>query len=525
MRNVDLTVGEGELAVVAGPTGTGKSTLLGCVAGLVPHFTGGVVHGRVVVGGRDTRTHRPGDLADLIGYVGQDPAAGFVTDTVEDEVAYGLECLGTAQPVMRRRVEDALDLLSLAALRSRRLRGLSGGERQRVAIAAVLATGSRVLVLDEPTSALDPGGAEDVLAAVHRLVHDLGVTVLMTEHRLERALQFADQLVLVEDGRVLAGEPSLLMEVSAVRPPVVELARLAGWSPPPVTVRDARRRADRLRHDLAAAPPSSPREPAPGPPPAPGRVRIRGLTVRRGRRQVLHDADLDIPAGVVVALMGRNGAGKSTLLSASAGLVAREGGVVDVDGADPADLPAQQAIRLVGLVPDDPRLLLRASSVADECVGADDDTGVTPGATRRMLARIAPGLAGAHRVNHHPDDLSEGERLTLAMAVILTAGPSLLLLDEPTRGLDYAAKSRLSAMLRSFAASGLAVVVATHDVEFVADVADRVVTMAGGRIVAEGPAADVLLSSYVHTPQVAKVLRPHRWLTVGAVASAMKGEG
>jgi energy-coupling factor transport system ATP-binding protein len=249
LAGVDLHIPEGELCLVIGRTGSGKSTLLRAVNGLVPHFTGGLLSGRVCVDGRDTRTHRPRDLADVVGLVGQDPRDGFVTDMVEDELAYGMESLGLPQPVMRKRVEETLDLLGLSDLRERPLATLSGGQQQRVAIGSVLTMHPRVLVLDEPTSALDPQAAEEVLAALTRLVHDLGLTVLLAEHRLERVLQYADRVVYLPGGGapVVVGEPGEVMAVSALAPPVVELGRVAGWTPPPLSVRDARRRAGALR--------------------------------------------------------------------------------------------------------------------------------------------------------------------------------------------------------------------------------------------------------------------------------------
>ncbi|NEA50104.1 ABC transporter ATP-binding protein, partial [Streptomyces sp. SID10815] len=249
---VDFTVPEGELVLLAGPSGVGKSTILGAVSGLVPHFTGGTLRGRVTVAGRDTRTHKPRELADVVGTVGQDPLSHFVTDTVEDELAYGMESLGLAPDVMRRRVEETLDLLGLAALRDRPIATLSGGQQQRVAIGSVLTPHPRVLVLDEPTSALDPAAAEEVLAVLQRLVHDLGTTVLLAEHRLERVVQYADQVVLLPapGAAPLLGAPADIMAVSPVYPPVVDLGRLAGWSPLPLTVRDARRRATPLRDRL-----------------------------------------------------------------------------------------------------------------------------------------------------------------------------------------------------------------------------------------------------------------------------------
>ncbi|WP_318653301.1 ABC transporter ATP-binding protein, partial [Streptomyces sp. H28] len=278
VRGVDFEAPEGELVLLVGPSGVGKSTVLGAVSGLVPHFTGGTLRGRVTVAGRDTRTHKPRELADVVGTVGQDPLSHFVTDTVEDELAYGMESLGLAPDVMRRRVEETLDLLGLADLRDRSISTLSGGQQQRVAIGSVLTPHPRVLVLDEPTSALDPAAAEEVLAVLQRLVHDLGTTVLMAEHRLERVIQYADQVVLLpgpgEAPRL--GTPAEIMAVSPVFPPVVDLGRLAGWTPLPLTVRDARRRAAPLRQRLADAAAARP-EPAPGTPrdPAPSPARRR----------------------------------------------------------------------------------------------------------------------------------------------------------------------------------------------------------------------------------------------------------
>ncbi|MFC9298594.1 ATP-binding cassette domain-containing protein, partial [Streptomyces sp. NPDC057010] len=271
LQGVDLVIPEGELTLLVGPSGVGKSTLLGAVSGLVPHFTGGTLRGRVTVAGRDTRTHMPRELADVVGTVGQDPLAHFVTDVVEDELAYGMESLGLAPAVMRRRVEETLDLLGLNELRDRPIATLSGGQQQRVAIGSVLTTHPRVLVLDEPTSALDPGAAEEVLAVVQRLVHDLGTTVLMAEHRLERVVQYADRVLLLPapGAAPVLGTPSEVMAVSPVHPPVVSLGRLAGWSPLPLSVRDARRLAAPLRHRLAPAgvpgPATHPSAPDPAP--------------------------------------------------------------------------------------------------------------------------------------------------------------------------------------------------------------------------------------------------------------------
>ena len=517
LDRVDLDVGEGELCVVVGPTGSGKTTLLRAVNGLVPHFTGGRLSGEVQVDGRSTRDFAPRELADVVGMVGQDPAASFVTDMVEDELAYTMENLGLAPDVMRRRVEDTLDLLGLHELRDRPLGTLSGGQQQRVAIGAVLTASPRVLVLDEPTSALDPAAAEDVLASLTRLVHDLGLTVLLAEHRLERVLPFADSVVLVP-GRgspLVVGPAAEVMVDSPVAPPLVDLGRLAGWTPLPLSVRDARRLAGPLRLRLeGAAPATAPQLDVPGP----VQARLSNVTVRYDRVTALDAVDLEVRTGEVVAVMGRNGSGKSTLLSQLAGVRPPTSGAVDVSGADPASLAPRALVARVGLVPQDAGILLYGNSVAAECEAADHDTGLAPGTTASVLERVLPDLPA----DRHPRDLSEGQRLALALAVVLAPAPPLLLLDEPTRGLDYPGKARLVRLLAELAVDGHAVVVATHDVELVAQVATRAVVLAEGEVVADGPARDVVCHSPIFAPQVAKVLAPDPWLTVDEVRVALE---
>ncbi|MGW7421992.1 ABC transporter ATP-binding protein [Streptomyces sp. NPDC054813] len=518
VRGVDFEVPEGELVLMVGPSGTGKSTILNSVSGLVPHFTGGTLRGRVTVAGRDTRTHKPRELADVVGTVGQDPLAHFVTATVEDELAYGMESLGIAPAVMRRRVEETLDLLGLDGLRDRAIATLSGGQRQRVAIGSVLTPHPSVLVLDEPTSALDPAAAEEVLAVLQRLVHDLGTTVFLAEHRLERVVQYADRVVLLPGpgAAPVCGTPAEVMAVSPVCPPVVELGRLAGWSPLPMTVRDARRRAGGLRERLAGRAPEQ-RTPADPAAPVTPLAEVRALTVRRDRVDALRGVGLTVAPGETVALMGRNGAGKSTLLGALVGLVEPGSGTVRVGGAVPHRTRPRDLVRLVGLVPQEPRDLLYADTVGAECAAADRDAGAAPGTCRDLVSGLLPGVADAT----HPRDLSEGQRLALALAVVLTARPPLLLLDEPTRGLDYAAKGRLVGVLRGLAADGHAIVLATHDVELAAEIAHRVVLLAEGEVIADGPTDDIVVSSPSFAPQVTKVLAPQRWLTVAQVRKAL----
>ncbi len=502
LADVSLSVEEGELVLVTGPTGSGKSTLLGVVTGLVPRFSGGTLRGDVLLDGVSVLDAPPRERAHAIGYVGQDPLAGFVTDTVEEELAYGMEQLGLPAETMRRRVEETLDLLGIADLRDRDLRTLSGGQQQRVAIGSVLTMHPRLLVLDEPTSALDPTAAEDVLATITRLVHDLGVSVLLAEHRLERVVPFADRICLVTgDGSLVVGEPASVLATSPVVPPLVELGRAAGWSPLPLTVRDARR----LASSLALTPP-------PVDPPAaasPGVV-VSGLNVVHGRTVAVREVSLTLSQGRVTALMGRNGSGKSSLLWALQGSGPRRSGTVAIarassDSVDPVSLRPAERRAVVGLLPQQAADLLYLETVDEECAAGGPDT-------RAMLDALAPGIPG----DQHPRDLSEGQRLALALSLVLAGGPSVVLLDEPTRGLDYRAKRVLAESLRRLASEGRTVLVSTHDVEFTALAADEVVVLAEGEVVSSGPVRRVVAESPAFAPQVTKVLGPP-WLRVDEV--------
>ncbi len=508
LDGVDLDVEPGEVLLVVGASGSGKSTLARTVNGLVPHGSGGRFGGEVLTLGHSTRDHRPRDLAGLVGFVHQYPEAQFVVDRVEPDVAFALENLGVDPVAMRRRVEEVLDALGVAHLRRRSPATLSGGERQRCAIAGALALAPPVLVLDEPTSQLDPQGADDVLAALSRINDDLGTTVILAEHRLERAGPLADRVVVMDGGR--AGDPGPPGPTLATYPgaaSITELGRVLGWDPPPLTVRDARARVRRSAVPLPGGAQSHAGVPvAPGPPgAAPGEVLVsaRDVRVALGGATVLRRVALEVAEGEVVALLGRNGAGKTTLLRALAGLLPITAGVIDRPGT-------------VAYVPQDPDALLFSPTVRAEVEE-----------TLRLLGRPGPGGAvdrwlAALRLEdvagRHPRGLSGGERQRVAVAAVAVGDAALLLLDEPTRGMDRPSRDALEAAIRTHADRGGAVVLATHDVELAARCATRVVVLGDGETVASGPAREVLSGS-LFAPQVLRVLPP--FLTVAEVAAAL----
>jgi energy-coupling factor transport system ATP-binding protein len=506
LRDVTLDVAPGEFLLVAGETGAGKSTLLRAACGLVPHFSGGVLSGRVLVAGRDTREVKPRDLADVVGFVAQDADAGGVAATVEDEIAFCLENLGTEPMLMRKRVEETLDALGIAGLRDRRLEQLSGGERQRVAVAAVLVAAPKAVVLDEPTSQLDPQSAEEVLQTIVRLSHDLGIAVIVSEHRLERVAQFADRICIVEQGRVTTGEPRDVLTHAPVAPPVVRLGRALGWDPVPLTVREARSRANGLK----TSPPIA-NVPAPGE----ERLRVKGVRVVLGGREVVRRTDLSVNAGETLAIVGRNGSGKTTLLRAVVGLVRRAGGTVLLDGAERSSV--EDAARVAGYVPQAAERILHKSRAIEEVA----ETLRIRGLDKAKAAKILAALDLSWAAERDPRDLSAGERTRLALAAMLAADPGVVMLDEPTRGMDEPHKAALVAMLGRWRAEGRAVVLVTHDVELVAAAATRVALMTEGEVVLDGPAREVLGESVMFSSQMNKVFDDRRIATVADALAAL----
>jgi energy-coupling factor transport system ATP-binding protein len=474
--DVSATVEPGQVILLRGPSGSGKSTLLRCLNGLVPHSTGGEFRGRVMVCGLDTRAHAPRQLGAHVGFVFQHPDAQFVLEDVEAELAFGMENLGLSLALMRKRIEEVIDQVGINHLRRRRIDTLSGGERQRVAIAAALAVHPLALVLDEPTSQLDPQAAEDVLQVVMRLVAELGMTTVIAEHRVERIAPLVDRIWTLDAGVLKDQAPRTALAEGGARPPVVDLALRAGWSPIPLGLRDARVYAARLP------------KPPPYPSPQAGKekihegdfrqviCRVEDLEHRYNGVPAVRGLSLRVQRGQITALMGRNGSGKTTLLKLIAGLLRPQRGTIQADAR-------------AAYVPQDADALLFASTVEEELRGQAPEV-------------MAPFHAWLRR---YPRDLSSGERQQLAIAVV-AAQADLLLLDEPTRGLDPQVKHALSAFLRMRATGGAAIVIATHDVEWAARTADRVLLMAEGEIYADGPPAAVLSDSLVFATQISKLV-------------------
>lgn len=470
LRDVSLEVEPGEFVVLAGGTGSGKTTLLRAASGLVPHFHGGTFGGRVVVGGLDTREHGPAELAAVAGTLAQDPETQVVMGTVAAELAFPLENQGLPAAAVARGVEEVALALGIGDLLERATHELSGGELQRVALGAALVGRPALVLLDEPTSQLDPVAGDELLGVLRRLNEEWGTAVLLAEHRLERCLGAADRVVAMDAGRVaFDGSPGdfLAWAPRELQTPAARLFSLAGISPLPVSVKDARRALP----PLEAAPPAAAAVRRGG-----GALSFQRAWVEvRNGPTVLRGVSFAVGEGETVALMGRNGAGKSTLLRAAAGLLE----------------PSRGKVRRAGRV----ALLLQnpGDYLLHDRVGAE-------------VAALPPELAGLEE--RHPRDLSGGQRQLLALEIVLGGEdrPAAVCLDEPTRGMDFGRKAALAARLAALASEGVAVVVATHDAEFAAEVAARTILLGRGEVVADAPTAEVLGGGWYFATQTARVL-------------------
>lgn len=517
LKGVTLQVPAGELCLVMGPSGAGKSTLLRCINGLVPHFSGGSLHGRIRVDGLDPVRLSPREMSQTVGFVFQDPEAQFVVDRVEDEVAFSLENAAMPDYEMETRIEEALKLLELTSLRSRWLETLSGGERQRVAIAAALALRPKILVLDEPTSQLDPRGAEEVLQTLMHLNKQLGLTVVLAEHRLERVLPYTGQIIYLSEEfpSGLSGNPREVLGKVPLIPPLIILGKAFGWEPLPLTVEEAQQCASQPngRSPIGSTDTFSTRS-VENKKVEPAFIQATGVQVNFGSINALQGVDLNLNPGGITVMMGPNGAGKTTLLRAMIGLIPIQGGCIRVGGKDIAGRSVADICQQVGYLPQDPNALLFADTVLEELLITLRNHHLDLSSNIIESNVLLERLGLADKAGDYPRDLSTGERQRVAMGAVMVTHPGALLLDEPTRGLDYGAKQILLDLLRNWRDEGMAILLVTHDVELAVQAADRIVLLEKGKVTANGSPKEVLANSTIFSPQVAKIFPGRGWLTI-----------
>ena len=504
---INLEIPEGQFVLLVGGSGCGKSTLVRAIAGLVPEFYGGNYGGKVCIHGHDIRQTDRQSLVQQVGMVFQDPESQLVMTGVEQEVAFGLENLGLENSLMKRRVMEVTNALALSGFLHSFIPELSGGQKQKVALASVLAMQPGILILDEPTSQLDPVAGEEILTMIRRLNEENGITVILVEQRLERCFHLADRVLVMEDGCILKdGNPGAVARwavnnKSPFVPPLAGLFAGTGFHDVPLTVKrgreilkpyypvpDLKRTGKEFKQTV-----SNDR----------CLVDIQNLwfTYQNGT-EALKKVDLKIYPGEFTVIMGANAAGKTTLIKQIIGLLKPSRGRVTVEGRETQKLSVEELVSTVGYLSQNPNDYLCLPTVQEELSFTVKNMGLPDnGLSHTLLSRLS--LDQYAKVN--PRDLSAGERQRVALASVLVARPKILLLDEPTRGLDYRLKAELGNMLRELQAQGAAIMVVTHDVEFAAEYARDILLMAEGTVIARGNKYEMLSGSTFYSPQISKL--------------------
>lgn len=511
LDRINVKIEEGEFLVISGPSGGGKSTFLRSINGLIPNFYGGKISGEVLVHGRNASETPTNQMSELVGMVFQDPENQLISNHVEREIAFGMENLCFPNDLMKKRIEEALDAVNISRLRNRITSELSGGQKQKVAIASALAMHPSILLLDEPTSELDPRSAEEVLNVIEKINDELGLTILLVEHRLERVIHHVDRILMIDGGKLIYdGSPRNIKSEHIENwkvglPPVTRLSlnfkdRLNNGIP--LTVKEARlslkgvlsnpknkiswerkNSSDRISFSMEKV-----------------------FFSYDGEKDVLKNISLNVYEGDMIALMGKNASGKTTLVKLMNGLIKQRKGKVLLFGKKIGDYSIDDLIKKVGIVFQDPNLHLFNDTVQEEVVFVLRNLEMEEKLIDKKVEEILRRFKIYQYRNIYPHDLSGGERQRVALASVLVSEPEILILDEPTRGMDYYLKRELISYLREKAKT---VIMVTHDVETAAEFADRVILLSEGNIISDGNKRDVLSKALLFSPQINRLVQPY----------------
>jgi len=505
LNRVNLEIPGGEFVLLCGPTGSGKSTFLKALTGLAPSFTGGMLSGQIIIDGQDLTGKAPFEFANLVGYVNQQPEGSFVADTVLDEIVYGAEQLGKSISEIDSQLKRVVEILNISGLLNRDVSSLSGGQQQRVAIASALIAGQKVLLLDEPTSALDITGAAEVLRTLKDLTRHHGVTVLLAEHRISKVIAEVDSVLVVHgDGSVTKGTPESQFNDDRFAPPIIELGIKLGWNPLSIDTETAAERWSSETHDFSSRLVYKPGAEL---------LTVNNLTVSYGKVCAVKSINVSFFGNQITAVMGENGSGKTSFCWAIQGLGERTSGSVVFDSTDTAELAKQTRLDQVAMVPQRAADLLFLHSLAEELAESDRFAEAKLGSTGKLFM----SLAGRIDTAIHPRDLSAGQQLALVLAIQLVKNAKVLILDEPTRGLDYASKRALAKQLSSLRSNDRTIILASHDIEFVAMVADRVLLLKEGSVVFDSTPEDVLAWNQPLASQLALITKTPGLITIEQV--------
>lgn len=512
LDKINVMVDEGEFLVITGPSGGGKSTFLRSINGLIPNFYGGKISGEVLVKGKNVSKTPTNQMSESVGMVFQDPENQLVSNQVEREIAFGMENLCFPKEIMKKRIEESLDAVNISRLRDKTIHELSGGQKQKVAIASALATHPEVLLLDEPTSELDPGSAESVLNVIEKINDELGLTIILVEHRLERVIHHVDRMLMIDSGKILYDGSPRKLKSNNVKdwkvgmPPVTRLAlnfeKEMINNGMPLTVKEARLSLKEVLTNPKNKVTWEKKESS-------KKVTLSMDKVffsYDGEKDVLKDISFNVFEGDMITLMGKNASGKTTLVKLMNGLIKPRKGKILLFGKKISDYPLEELIQKVGIVFQDPNLHLFNDTVQKEVEFVLRNLKVDENLIKKKTEGILKYFKIYQYKNSYPHDLSGGERQRVALASVLVSDPEILILDEPTRGMDYYLKRELISYLREKAKT---VIMITHDIETAAEFSNRVILLSEGKIISDGNKRDVLSKALLFSPQINRLIQPY----------------
>jgi energy-coupling factor transport system ATP-binding protein len=533
LRNINLTVSPGEIILITGPAGSGKTTLCSCINGLIPHFHEGELTGEVLVRGYNTRRARVGGLASLVGMVFQDPESQLVTNSVADEVAFGPENLGIPREEINQRVEQALKSTRLQGYDEREPHSLSGGEQQACVIAAVYAMHPEIYVMDEPLANLDPEGKAQVLRVVVELAKQRGKTLIIVEHALEEVLPLVERVIVLDKGQIVRDGPVEMVlnqgDIPFVftRPALARLGEKYNLTPLPLAAEHFYEMLGK-RHQLGKI--SFPETPNGRSAPGETVIQVDDIVFSYDNsptreHKALHNVSLTIRAGEFVAIMGRNGSGKTTLVRHIIGLLQPNSGKITVLNRDVAVTPTHELARRVGFCFQNPNHQIVSFNVKDEIIFGLKAHGIDPSEFETRIRESLEFVNMLDYIDAEVFDLGKGQKQRLALASVLSLRPEILIVDEPTTGQDPRMAREIFEIIHRLNETGTTVLVITHNVDFAAIYASRAIVLRQGRVRFDGPIRELLTDKELmkdsalempETTRLASLLSQHGvppWLT------------
>ncbi|WP_040306642.1 ABC transporter ATP-binding protein [Caloramator australicus] len=501
LENINLTINEGDFVLIVGPSGCGKSTILRAINGLIPNFYGGKIKGEVLVKNKNIKDISKKELFKTVGFIFQDPEKQSVYNTIEREIAFGMENLNMDITRMKKNIAEVSNLFNLDFIKEKSINNISGGERQKVEIASVVAMDPEVILLDEPTSQLDPISADEILNAINKLNKDMGKTIILVEQRLDKSFDMADKILIMQNGRITneIGKDEINIYIDKINflPKVSIIFKEAGFKAVPLNIKEAKKIiANKNVPNKRDSNIKSFKDEI---------LKVEDLYFEYSpNRPILKNINFNLHKGEVLGIMGHNGAGKTTLSKILVGLIKKFKGKIILNGKEIERLNDVERVKSIGYLAQNPTLYFGRDTVFDEVSYSLRNIGDFD---REKLIELLKKFDLYGIMDKNPRDLSGGQKQRLAIACTVVTKPDILILDEPTRGIDIYHKIEIGNFIKEYASLGKSVIIITHDSDFVGDFCDSTMIMHQGEIVAHGKTLDILYDAIYYSPQISRIFK------------------